>query len=143
MCGACGFIEYANSVPAVQALIERDGCILLARRAIDPGAGLWDLPGGILEEDETPVDGLRREIREETGLEIELVEFVDAVLDPYDGGRLVLGLTWRAHPLGGEPVAADDVAELAWFAPAEIPGDDAFAFASHPVLLAAWRQQQA
>ena len=86
------------------------------------GAGYWDLPGGFLEEGEEPLDGLRREFREETGLEVEPVEWLGAFVDPYDR-YFVLGLTWIVRG-DGEPVAADDVAELAWFAPDELPGRD-------------------
>ena len=141
-CTSCGFVEYANSAPAVQALVVRDGRVLLARRAIDPGAGKWDLPGGFLDEGEDPLEGLRRELREETGLEVELGAFFGARLDPYEH-RSVLGLTWLATPLGGEPRPADDVASLEWFDPVDLPAPGEFAFASHPPLLAAWRDQQA
>ena len=70
-CEQCGTPVYANPIPGSQALIERDGSVLLGRRRDDPGAGLWDLPGGFVEEFEHPLDALRRELREETGLEIE------------------------------------------------------------------------
>lgn len=137
-CPSCGFVAWANSVPAVQALVERDGKLLLARRAIEPQRGMWDLPGGILEEGEHPRDGLRRELKEETGLDVEIGAFVDAWLDQYDG-RVVLGLTYDATPTGGDERAADDVAELHWFAPSELPRAEEFAFPSHPQVLSLWR----
>ena len=60
-CKACGYVGYANSVPGAEAVCFDDGGrVLLGRRACDPGAGLWDLPGGFLHEDELPLDGLRR-----------------------------------------------------------------------------------
>ena len=100
-------------------MLERDGRVLLAKRAIEPRLGYWDLPGGFLEEGEEPLDGLRREFREETGLEVEPVEWLGAFLDPYNS-YFVLGLTWVVRA-DGEPSAADDVAELAWFGPDELP----------------------
>ena len=109
-CPACGSEYCANSAPAVQGVLERDGRVLLAKRAIEPRLGYWDLPGGFLEEGEEPLDGLRREFREETGLEVEPVEWLGAFLDPYNH-YFVLGLTWVVHA-DGEPRAADDVAEL-------------------------------
>jgi ADP-ribose pyrophosphatase YjhB (NUDIX family) len=136
-CPACGWIGWANSIPAVQAVVERDGCLLLVRRALDPGRGLWDFPGGFLDEGEQPLDGLRRELREETGLDVEPGEFLAAFLDPYDG-RFVLGLTWAATAPSGDPRPDDDVAELRWFAPDEIPSAGEFAFPSHPGLAELW-----
>jgi ADP-ribose pyrophosphatase YjhB (NUDIX family) len=141
-CPACGFVAWANSVPAVQALVERDGKLLLARRAVDPGRGMWDLPGGFLQEGEHPLDGLRRELLEETGLELESAVFVDAWLDPYEG-RTVLGLSYDVVAGPGDPLAADDVAELRWFGPGELPGGDEFAFPSHPTVVGLWRDKHA
>jgi ADP-ribose pyrophosphatase YjhB (NUDIX family) len=141
-CGACGFVAWANSVPAVQALVEQDGRLLLGRRALEPRRGFWDLPGGFLEEGEAPLDGLRRELREETGLEIAVGPFVAAVVDPY-GDRFVLGLTWRARAVAGVAEANDDVAELRWFAADELPHADEFAFPSQPGLVALWRDEHA
>jgi ADP-ribose pyrophosphatase YjhB (NUDIX family) len=141
-CPACGWIGWANSVPAVQAIAELDGRLLLVRRALEPGLGKWDFPGGFLDEGEHPLDGLRRELREETGLEFEVGEFAGAWLDPYLG-RTVLGLTWYASALPGEARAADDVAELRWFRADELPKPDEFAFPSHPGVAALWAARQA
>jgi 8-oxo-dGTP diphosphatase len=113
----------------VQGLLVRDGRVLIGRRKVDPRKGYWDLPGGFLEEGEEPLAGLRREFLEETGLEVEPVEWVGAFVDPYDR-YFVLGLTWIVRG-DGEPVAADDVAELAWFAPDELPAEMAFANQEH------------
>ena len=83
-----------------RACSSATGACCSARR-IEPRQGHWDLPGGFLEEGEEPLEGLRREFREETGLEVEPVEWLGAFLDPYNA-YLVLGLTWvvRAE---GEP----------------------------------------
>lgn len=124
-CPACGSAYWANSAPAVEGLLERDGRVLLALRGIEPRRGCWDLPGGFLEEAEEPLDGLRREFREETGIEVEPVEWLGTHVEPY-GGHFVLGLTWLVTG-DGEPRAADDVAELQWFGPEELPGELAFA----------------
>src|SRR5438046_1221379 len=116
-CPGCGSAYYANSAPAVQGLLVRDGRILLGRRAIEPRRGCWDLPGGFLEEGEEPLDGLRREFREETGLAIEPLRWLGTHLEPYDH-YFVLGLTWLVRA-DGEPRPDDDVEELRWFGPNE------------------------
>lgn len=135
-CSGCGFVGYANPVPAAEAVcFDSDGRVLLGRRAIDPGAGLWDLPGGFLDERELPLDALLREVREETGLELDRPEFLGFWLEPYDG-RVVLCLTWTAGA-DGEGEAADDLSELRWFEPDDLPGADELAFTHYPAALSA------
>jgi ADP-ribose pyrophosphatase YjhB (NUDIX family) len=140
-CAACGERYWANAIPGVQGILERDGRVLLARRGNEPRRGHWDLPGGFLDETEAPVDGLRREFREETGLEIEPVELMRIDIEPY-GGRHVFSVTWIVRG-EGEPVAADDVDELRWFARDELPKE--MAFPGQELVLRAWaaRQQDA
>ena len=138
-CPGCGSNYWANSAPAVQGLLERDGRVLLAKRGIEPRLGYWDIPGGFLEEGEKALDGLRRELREETGLEVEPVEWLGAYVDPYDD-HYVLGLSWLVRG-DGEPRADDDVAELAWFAPDELPAE--MAFATQLEVLALWASRHA
>jgi ADP-ribose pyrophosphatase YjhB (NUDIX family) len=133
-CPACGSDYYANSAPAVEGLLERDGAVLLARRGVEPRLGFWDLPGGFLEEAEEPLAGLAREFREETGLAIEPVAWLGTHVEPY-AGHFVLGLTWRVRA-DGEPRAGDDVAELRFFRPDELPGE--MAFRHQDELLARW-----
>jgi 8-oxo-dGTP diphosphatase len=137
-CPSCGFEAWAHSVPGAQALVERDGRVLLGRRAHDPSAGLWDIPGGFLDEGEHPLDGLRRELREETGLEIEPTEFLGIWMQEYTG-RTVLCLTWLAREAGGEAVAGDDLIELRWFGPDELPAPDELAFETFVEILSTWR----
>jgi 8-oxo-dGTP diphosphatase len=141
-CPSCGFVHYANPVPAVAALVsDDDRRLLLARRAYEPDAGLWDTPGGFLDEGEDPRVGLRRELREEAGVEIEIGEFFGMYLDRYgrgDDAPYVLNLVWRALILGGELAAADDVSELAWFPPDALPRPDQLAFDWLEDALVAW-----
>jgi 8-oxo-dGTP diphosphatase len=137
-CPACSSVYYANSAPAIEGLLERDGKVLLTKRAIEPRRGYWDLPGGFLEEGEEPLAGLAREFREETGLEVRPVEWLGTHLEPYDN-YFVLGLTWLVVG-DGDPRPADDVEELAWFGPGELPGE--MAFAHQDELLRRWAARQ-
>ena len=133
-CPACGARYWANSIPGVQGILERDGRVLLARRANEPRRGHWDLPGGFLNETETPADGLRREFLEETGLQVEPLELMRIDIEPYDG-RHVFSVTWIVRG-EGEPEPADDVDELRWFGADELPGE--MAFPGQTLVLRAW-----
>jgi 8-oxo-dGTP diphosphatase len=139
-CRACGFEAWAHSVPGAQALVEQNGRVLLGRRAYDPSEGLWDVPGGFLDEGEHPLDGLRRELREETGLEIEPTEFLGVWMQEY-AGRTVLCLTWLARATGGEARAGDDLVELRWFGPDELPAPHELAFETFVEILSTWRRR--
>ena len=123
-CTVCGERYWANALPAVQGVLVRDGKVLLARRGIEPRRGHWDLPGGFVEEMETPEAAVRRELSEETGLEVESTKLQRIDIEPY-GERYVFSVTYTVTA-EGEPVAADDVAELRWFGPDELPAEMAF-----------------
>jgi ADP-ribose pyrophosphatase YjhB (NUDIX family) len=131
-CPECDFVHYAHSSPAVSALVVDDaGRVLLGRRAHEPDAGLWDLLGGFLEVGEHPLDGLRRELLEETSLEVEPGAFLGAYIDTYGEGPQVvnvLNLVWEARIVSGEPSPADDVSELRWFPRDEPPPPEECAF---------------
>jgi 8-oxo-dGTP diphosphatase len=114
------------------AVIERDGKVLVARRG--PGqrfAGLWEFPGGKLEEGEDPVRGLERELAEELGIRARVGRFLCVV--PYRSPALSLELlVYRADQVAGElrPVDHDD---LRWLEPAEMD-EAAFTEPDRPVI---------
>jgi 8-oxo-dGTP diphosphatase len=141
-CPRCGEQYWANSVPGAQAVLERDGLVLLGRRRNDPGMGKWDLPGGFLHEEEDAVEGLRREVREETGLELEPLEFLGTWNESY-WGRDVLCLTWFARAAGGEERAGDDLVELAWFSAGDRPRGSELAFPTFEEILTLWSARRA
>jgi ADP-ribose pyrophosphatase YjhB (NUDIX family) len=143
-CDACGFIVYASSKPTAGALCVDNGRVLLARRAHPPFEGFWDIPGGFLDEGEDPLDGLRRELREETGLEVEPQRFLGIWIDRYGGDSTAdatLNLYWTARVVGGDAEPADDVSELRWFNRDELPAPDELAFENVPLVLAVWRDE--
>ena len=143
-CDACGFIVYASSKPTAGALCVDNGRVLLARRAHPPFEGFWDIPGGFLNEGEDPLDGLRRELREETGLEVEPERFLGIWMDRYGGDSTAeapLNLYWTARVVSGDAAPADDVSELRWFNPDELPAPNELAFENVPLVLAAWRDE--
>jgi ADP-ribose pyrophosphatase YjhB (NUDIX family) len=144
-CPGCGSVYYANSAPCVSALVEdAEGRLLLARRAVEPFLGKWDCPGGFLEEGEHPVDGLRRELVEETGLVAGPMRFVGVWMDVYGetpDAVATLNIYWKVSVDEGEPVPADDVSELRWFDATELPAADELGFTTLVDALAAWRAE--
>jgi ADP-ribose pyrophosphatase YjhB (NUDIX family) len=102
------------------AAIERDGHILLARRR---DIGWWNLPGGGLERGETVDEALRRELREEIGAEVEIVRLSGIYSKPRKD-EVVLTFLCRLAP-GAEHAlrTTDEVSEIGWFAPGDLPPD--------------------
>jgi NAD+ diphosphatase len=136
-CASCGFEFWQNSKPAVGAFILRvvDGMpeILLSRRGIEPRKGMWDCPGGFLENGELPEAGLAREMKEELGIVVAKPRIFAFGLDEYprddvaEEARFVLSLYYRCElPPDARPAAADDVAEARWFPLSDPPENMAF-----------------
>ena len=136
VCSACGSIHFRNAKPCAGALVVRDGQVLLGRRAIEPGLGLWDIPGGFLEPWEHPADGAAREIAEETGLRVRMTALLTVVMDSYHDQFYTLNIYYLAKIVDGEVQAADDLAELRWFGADALP--DEFAFAHCAAVMDTW-----
>jgi 8-oxo-dGTP diphosphatase len=100
----------------VGVAIVQDGRALVTVRGIEPERGKLDVPGGFLEVAEHPVDGLKRETREELGVEIDVLGGPVLLATHTYGpeGDWVLAIGFRARITDGEPAPADDVAEIRW-----------------------------
>jgi 8-oxo-dGTP diphosphatase len=135
VCPACGRIDWRNAKPCAGALVVRNGKVLLIRRAIEPFRHHWDIPGGFCEVDEHPTETAIREVREETGLEIELTGLLGLWLDEYVS-HATLNIYYLAQPLSRRIQAGDDADGAAWFAPGALP--ELIAFANGRLALEAW-----
>jgi len=118
--------EYpTRPVVAVGAIILSDDRILLVKRKNPPGQGLWTIPGGAVELGETIKDALKREVREETGLEIEIIkpiEIVDEIVRD-ESGKIrfhYVIIDFLVKPVGGELCASSDVLDAEWVKFSEI-----------------------
>ena len=112
-------------IPAVLAIVIRDGRILLVRRANPPDQGRWGYPGGRIEWGEPFLDAALRELEEETGIRADaprLVTVLDFIEHDAAGAlahhfaMIAVLCRWRS----GEAIAADDALEARWFDKAEI-----------------------
>lgn len=108
----------------VGGVVVHDGRVLLIRRGKEPLYGRWVVPGGTVELGESLERALVRELREETGLEVEPVELL-TVFDRIerDGERVVYHFVivdYLCRLLAGEARAASDALEVAWAAPDEL-----------------------
>ena len=118
VCGECGFIFYLGPKLVAGAIFELDGRIVLVQRDIEPGYGKWTFPGGFVEQGEVVEAAAEREVREESGLEIEAM----GVLGLYSYEREVPAIAvFEARVTGGEPRALDETMDVRSFGRDELP----------------------
>ncbi len=124
VCTACGFVFYLDPKLAVIALVPLEGGLVLTRRAIEPGYGLWVAPGGFVDVGEPVQEAVVRETLEETRLTVQ----VKHLLNVYSyRGRPTVVLAFLTEYLEGELAAGDETLEARIFRPQEIPwGEIAF-----------------
>ena len=109
----------SGPVVVAAAVVIREGRVLLTRRADGQHlAGMWEFPGGKLEEGESPEEALVRECREECGIEVEVDEVLDVTHHRFPEKNVLL-LFYRCGLRAGE-VRHLQVADHAWVTPAEL-----------------------
>jgi ADP-ribose pyrophosphatase YjhB (NUDIX family) len=115
--------DIRRPVVAVAAVIVENGKLLLIKRGVEPSKGKWSIPGGSVEWGEPLVEAVRREVREETGLEIEVGEVAgvfELIIEPPDANHTTLNayhyviIDYFARPIGGTLAPGDDAAEALW-----------------------------
>ena len=140
VCPACGFILYRNPVPGIGVLVEVEAGIVLVRRGQPPFVGWWALPSGYIEADESVEQAAVRECKEETGLDVELLELFGVGSFPEGAQQSGIVIFYRARPVGGELRAGDDAQDAAVFAPDALP--EKLAFRTHREVLARWARSR-
>jgi mutator protein MutT len=112
-------------MPGVGAVVWDGERVLLIRRGHPPLAGAWSLPGGLIEVGESAADAVRREVREECGIEVTVGPLL-GIFEPIqrdDEGRIVyhyVVLDFLAFYQSGEAQPGDDAHELQWADPADL-----------------------
>jgi NAD+ diphosphatase len=119
-CAACGLLAFPRLAPAVITLVERDdGAALLARNRNWP-PGFYSCLAGFVEPGETIEDAVRREVREEVGVEVDDLAYRSSQPWPFPHS-LMIGFS--ARWVRGDIVCDEtEIAEAAWFRPDELPG---------------------
>lgn len=117
-CPACGFVAWRNPAPVGMAVIEHEGQLVMIRRSAAPLADYWAPPAGYVECGESVPAAVRREAREECGLDIEL----DGLIGVYSQADVdVLIVAYRARSIGGSLRAGDDASDVRLFAAQQLP----------------------
>ena len=125
-CQDCGFTYYANPCSATAAFIVNDKQeMLVVRRAKEPAKGTLDLPGGFVDMGETVEQGMLREIKEETGLDVKEIQYLFSSPNVYmysGMGVHTLDMDFLVPVHGDVPAinAADDAAEALWIPISEV-----------------------
>ncbi len=133
VCSRCRFVFYLNPKVVGATIPELDGRVLLTRRSINPGRGLWTFPGGFVDFGESVTDASVRETFEETGLHVDLTGLLNVYT--YPGAPVIV--VYSARVLEGTLTTCDENDALEWVDPAAIPWD-ALAFPSTREALREW-----
>jgi 8-oxo-dGTP diphosphatase len=120
VCRACGFVFYIDPKLATIAVVPLDGGVVMVRRGIDPGYGLWVVPGGFVDMGERVEEAVVRETREETHLQVRVLRLLN-VYSYQDSPTVVVA--YITEYLSGDLTAGDESLEARVFGPEEIPWD--------------------
>ncbi len=123
------FVLWRDPKVASAVVVETDGGVLLGRRAIDPGYGLWCLPGGFVNDDEHPADAAIRECMEEISAGVELTSLLGVYHIPKRDAPSMIGIAYRGRLADAAiPRPGSEMLEVGVFPIDSLPP---LAFASH------------
>ena len=128
-CPTCIEPLYENPIPATcSVLIDDNEQILLVKRNIEPKIGMWCLPGGFMELDESPEEAALRELKEETGLDGQIEQLLGVTTNKSAQYTTVLMMGFLIKKYSGKLIAGDDASEVKFFNYKDLPE---IAFESH------------
>ncbi len=132
-CPNCSFVLWRDPKVVTMVVVEAEGGVLLGRRAIEPGYGLWCLPGGFVNHDEHPAAAAVRECLEEVQAAVEIIRLLGVLHIPKVEAPSMVGIAYSARTLPGErPAPGEEMLELGVFKLDRLPE---LAFASHHEVL--------
>lgn len=135
-CARCGKTVFLVSQATSSVIITDGEKILLSKRAIEPKKGMWDIIGGFQRYGEHPHAAAIREVKEETGLDVEVTGYVGSFMDVYGPDKeATLNMCFTVNVVGGVMTPQDDVEELRWFSLEDIPE---LAFENGKNMVEAW-----
>jgi ADP-ribose pyrophosphatase YjhB (NUDIX family) len=133
-CPRDGFILWHDPKVSTAVVVEAEGGIVLGRRSIEPGYGLWCLPGGFVNDDEDPAVAAVRECREEINVPVELTALIGVYHIPKGDAPSMVAIAYKGRLVDGAvPTAGAETLEVAVFRPESLPR---LAFPSHQKVVA-------
>lgn len=132
VCDSCGRVIFYDPKLAAATVVESGGRVLFVRRLTQPGYGLWSLPGGYVDRGEVVEEAAAREVREETGLHVEIAGLVGLFSE---SGHPVVVAAYHCRSMQGDASPGPEVSQLGYFAPDSLPP---LAFGRDREILRAW-----
>ena len=128
VCEGCRYVHYVGPVLAAGAVLLDDmDHLCFVRRALEPGRGKWTFPGGFVDLDEEPAVAAMREVAEETGYAADVERLLGVYNSIGPREKRVVIVVYVARRTGDAPAgshAIEEVSEVRWFAPDELPWDE-------------------
>ena len=112
-CSYCG--RYANRGLSIDAVIIKDDKVLLIQRGVEPNKGFWGTPGGYVGWDESAEDTVKREVKEETNLDVSSLKLVKVASSPSRHPKQVINIVYLTKVEDGNLKHGDDALDAKWF----------------------------
>ena len=133
VCTNCGRVVYHDPKVAATCVVERQGSVLMIQRNNQVGYGLWSMPGGYVDRGEVVEEAAEREVKEETGLMVEVQRLVGLFSEP---GNPVVVVAYTAQEIGGLLAPGPEAQDVGFFRLDKLPE---LAFPRDRIILDKWQ----